>query len=224
METLTLPVNPRDYRFGTRKKPAPKPPKPNGLVRNTTGSWQLRVLVADNNETERRLTIQQLREAWPFERHLLAEGAVDGIEALEKIRRYTYAFVVLDVSLPSLDGRNVLQTLRAERARVPVIVVSAQPRTAIASDLESLAAAFVNKSELDPTRFRNAMAAAMLMSQRVFGLAPVAPIQIRNDFHVLAAGEKFAPRALPSFIRTPAPGAKRVAGWYASRFKAAQLG
>ena len=134
----------------------------------------LRVLVADDNEAERQSTMKHLGEAWPFARDLVVEGAADGAEVLRKIRRHAYALVVLDWNLPHTEGTDVLRAIRAEGRRVPVVVVSAQPRAAIASDLESLAAAFICKSNLDPIRFQNAMAGAILLQR------PTALVQLRR--------------------------------------------
>ena len=204
METLTRPVNPRDHRFGPKKKLTPEQPKLNGHVRDCTGSWHLRVLVADGNEAERQLMVRQLREAWPFTRQLVAECATDGVEALKKVRRHAYAFVVLEGNLPHVDGTDVLQAIRAEGLRVPIIVVSSKQRAAIASDLESLAAAFINKSNLDPTRFQNAMAAAILLQQAVFGLVPADPIRVRNGSSAPTAEDRFVGRSSQLLARPTA--------------------
>jgi len=187
---LTLPEKRQEHRAGPPDQPAPEQPKPAGLVRDCTGSWQLRVLVVDDNATECQLTLRQLQESWPYARHLAAECAVDGSEALKKIRRRGYAFVVLDADLLPAGDRNLLETLRAAGLRAPVIVVSTRPRTAIACDLESLAAAFVNKRELNPTRFRSAMASAVVMAQRVFGVVRAHPVERANGDGIAAPAEE----------------------------------
>ena len=181
---------------------------PYALTRDPTFVRHLSVLVVDNNEAELQLTIRQLAAAWPFARDLVVECAADAVEAVEKIRRYVYAFVVLDWKLPPPAGPDVLQAIRADRLRVPVVVVSAQGREAIASDLESLGAAFVNKRELNPTRFCNAMAAAILWTQRVFGLVRADPIRARESagLPAHAVEDRFGNRSSPLFVRPTALG------------------
>jgi len=184
------------------KELAPGNPIPYALTRDPASARHLRVLVADDNEAERRRTIRQLSEAWPFARDLVVEVAADGIEALGKIRRHAYALVVLDLNVPQLNGTDVLRAIRADGQRVPIVVVSAQPRAAMASDLESLAAAFVDKRQLDPARFQNAIAAAILLQQRVFDLIPVAPIRAFENVPACRAQDHFVRRASP-WIASP---------------------
>src|SRR4051812_33905362 len=66
-----------------------------------------------------------------LERGLEREGfavdvAVDGDEALERASARTYDAVVLDVMLPGRDGFAVLETLRDNDQRVPVLMLTAR--------------------------------------------------------------------------------------------------
>src|SRR4051812_20579726 len=50
--------------------------------------------------------------------------AKDGIEALEAIARDSFDVVLLDITMPRLDGMGVLRKLRAEPpVRVPAVIV-----------------------------------------------------------------------------------------------------
>jgi two-component system sensor histidine kinase/response regulator len=120
-----------------------------------------RVLVADDDEMDRSLTILKLSKAWPFERPIMVECARNGVEALEKIRNSRFLLAVLDWNMPPLDGGDVLRTMRENGLRTPVVIVSGRHREDIAVDLESLAATFVNKNELNPVSFRGAITASM---------------------------------------------------------------
>ena len=95
------------------------------------------MLVAGDDESERRLTIWQLGKAWPAEREMMVECAADGAEALEKIESNQYDLVVLDWNLPHQEGPVVLRAIRRGSRRVPVVVLSRQRREAIARDLET---------------------------------------------------------------------------------------
>lgn len=121
----------------------------------------VRVLVADDDEMAREVTIMHLGKAWPFGGSLSVECAENGKEALEKLCRGRFALAVLDWRMPYLDGGAVLRAIRKEGMRIPVVVVSGQPHEDIAQDLETMAAAFVNKAELNPLSFCSAIAASL---------------------------------------------------------------
>ncbi len=55
-------------------------------------------------------------------------AAVNGEEALEKIRAHKPDLVLLDIMMPRIDGYEVAQQLRAdpETARLPIIMLSAK--------------------------------------------------------------------------------------------------
>lgn len=50
----------------------------------------------------------------------------DGLEALKMTRRHAFDAVVLDLTLPGLDGLEVLQRLRDGGSQVPVLIVTAR--------------------------------------------------------------------------------------------------
>jgi DNA-binding response OmpR family regulator len=80
-----------------------------------------RVLVVDDEPGVRRA----------LQRGLSAEGmdvmvAADGPSALEVARTGAYDVIVLDIMIPGLSGYRVLQRLRAEGVRTPVLLLSAK--------------------------------------------------------------------------------------------------
>jgi two-component system response regulator MprA len=54
------------------------------------------------------------------------EVAEDGAEALSRVRARTFDAVVLDVMMPGPDGIEVCERLRAERHRLPVLMLTAR--------------------------------------------------------------------------------------------------
>jgi CheY-like chemotaxis protein len=138
----------------------PGEPKEFVLAGAESETPNFRVLVADNVERDRQVTLWLLGRAWSDEREVLVECATDGAEAMEKIRRNEYALVVLDWNIPQKNGATVLRAIRANGRRIPVVVLSGQSRETIARDLEVWAAAFVSKDELDPDSFSHAVATA----------------------------------------------------------------
>jgi DNA-binding response OmpR family regulator len=85
--------------------------------------WHVRprVLVVDDEPGVRRA----------LQRGLTAEGmdivvAGDGPSALKVARTVSFDAILLDIMLPGLSGYRVLQALRAEGVRTPVLLVSAK--------------------------------------------------------------------------------------------------
>ncbi|MGI8618128.1 MAG: protein kinase domain-containing protein [Gemmatimonadaceae bacterium] len=82
-----------------------------------------RILVADDMEDNRALLERRLtREG--FQVHAVAGG----VAALELLARESFDLLLLDVTMPDLDGREVLRRMKADPAMrdVPVIMVSAR--------------------------------------------------------------------------------------------------
>lgn len=53
--------------------------------------------------------------------------AVDGGEALQRIRNHELDLVVLDLQMPGMDGFEVLRRLHGDNARLPVIISTSLP-------------------------------------------------------------------------------------------------
>lgn len=84
----------------------------------------IRVLIADDHPVVRR-GLRQILEATPDIK--VADEASDGQEALHKVLKNEYDVILLDISLPGRSGLEVLHQLRAERPRLPVLILSVHP-------------------------------------------------------------------------------------------------
>jgi two-component system OmpR family response regulator len=80
----------------------------------------MRVLVIEDNRETAQFVQRGLREA-----NHVAEIAEDGEDGLELARAGGYDVLVVDRMLPRLDGLTLIQTLRAEGDRTPVLILSA---------------------------------------------------------------------------------------------------
>lgn len=114
-----------------------------------------RILVVDDSAISREL-----------ERGILAsagyqvETAVDGLDALEKLRSREFSLVVADVEMPRMGGLQLVSTLREDPhlSELPVVIVSARE-----SDedrrrgMEMGARAYVGKASFDQATLLDAI-------------------------------------------------------------------
>jgi two-component system response regulator MprA len=81
----------------------------------------MRILVVDDEPALR----SSLERALGLDRHEV-ELAADGLEALDRLAGTPVDAVVLDVSMPGLDGLEVCRRLRAAGDRTPVLMLTAR--------------------------------------------------------------------------------------------------
>ncbi|MGW5670983.1 response regulator transcription factor [Micromonospora sp. NPDC003776] len=100
-----------------------------------------RVLVIEDDDRIGRLVTRALEGGG-----LLTERASSGSAGLDAALRRDFDLVVLDLMLPGLDGRQVLDRLREQRPDQPVLVLSAVPEISTrVAVLEAGAADFLGK-------------------------------------------------------------------------------
>lgn len=80
-----------------------------------------RILVVEDDSAIRELIRDSLSLI-----EVETEGANDGLEALNKLRRQPYDLMVLDLNLPKIDGLALLTKIREEGSNTPVLVLSAR--------------------------------------------------------------------------------------------------
>ena len=88
----------------------------------------MRVLLIENNVTTARGISLILKSA-----SFTVDHIDTGSDALEMVRHYDYDLVLLDLTLPDIDGYETLRRMRAARVSTPVIVLSGicQPKAKI---------------------------------------------------------------------------------------------
>jgi DNA-binding response OmpR family regulator len=82
-----------------------------------------RLLVADDSETV-LLMLQRRLEMAGYEVHT----ATDGVEALEELERFGDNgpdVILLDAMMPRMSGVEVLQKLRDDGSKIPILMISA---------------------------------------------------------------------------------------------------
>ena len=90
-----------------------------------------RILVVDDEPDVRNFLAACLEDAG-----FVVETAVDGVEALEKVKANTPDLMTLDMVMPRKSGIKVMRTLRENEkwARLPVIVITAHARDEFGSE------------------------------------------------------------------------------------------
>jgi len=78
------------------------------------------ILVVDD-EKNIRMTLSQSLE--PLK--IAVQTAVNGEEALQKLRESTYRLVFLDLKMPGMDGMDVLHRIKEEWPKIRVIIITA---------------------------------------------------------------------------------------------------
>jgi DNA-binding response OmpR family regulator len=115
-----------------------------------------RILVVDDDETLRAMLADQIatHEEWEIGQ------AATGAEALEAVRSSTFDAILLDLTLPDLDGREVCRILRREGIACPVIVL-----TAATSDADAILSLDAGANDFISKPFRLGVLLARMRAQ-----------------------------------------------------------
>jgi signal transduction histidine kinase len=106
----------------------------------------LRILIADDHEIVRSglRVLLTSRAGWE-----LCGEAVDGLDACQKARELQPDVVILDVSMPRLNGLEVARTIRQEQPRLPIVILSQHdPADMRPRALEAGADCYVSKQDV----------------------------------------------------------------------------
>ncbi len=79
----------------------------------------MRALVIEDDPVSTRLIEAALRSE-----NIVFEPTERGEEGVELARLYDFDIIILDISLPDIDGYEVVRRLRANRVRTPVLILS----------------------------------------------------------------------------------------------------
>lgn len=106
-----------------------------------------RLLLVEDNEMNRDMLSRRLER-----RGYEVDIAVDGRAGVEQARKGTYDLVLMDMSLPEIDGWEATRQLRAEEETraLPIIALTAH---AMADDREKALAAGCNDYDTKPIEF-----------------------------------------------------------------------
>jgi two-component system cell cycle response regulator CtrA len=102
-----------------------------GVAKTRAGDGMMRVLLIEDDTAMAALTEQVLREG-----RFIVDCTDLGEDGLEIGKLYDYDIIILDLTLPDIDGYEVLRRLRDARVRTPVLIMSG--RTGIDSKIKAL--------------------------------------------------------------------------------------
>jgi DNA-binding NarL/FixJ family response regulator len=107
---------------------------------------RVRVLIAD----DQRLFAEALEAILSIDDRIDVVGrAADGREAVELAREHEPDIVLMDLSMPVVDGFDATRQIRAELPRTRVLVLTGSASTAdVARAREAGAAAYITKDEI----------------------------------------------------------------------------
>ncbi|MBC3908826.1 MULTISPECIES: response regulator [Undibacterium] len=81
----------------------------------------MRILLVEDHVELSHWLAKALRDA-----HLTVETAMNGADADALLHTQEYALVILDLSLPKMDGMDVLKRMRARGSKTPVLILTAR--------------------------------------------------------------------------------------------------
>jgi CheY-like chemotaxis protein len=148
------------------------------------------VLIVDD-EKNIRLTLSQSLETLELE----TDTAVNGEEALAKLKEKDYRLILLDLKMPGMDGIEVLRQLREIRPDIRVIIITAYGTIESAVDAMKLGAVDFIQKPFSPKEIRELVSQVMdrekLDEQKAVGYASFVELAKRcvGDRHFAAAVE-----------------------------------
>jgi DNA-binding NarL/FixJ family response regulator len=124
----------------------------------------LRILVADDHETVRKGVCSILQSRMDIES---CAEASNGQDAIEKASELKPDLIILDVSLPGLDGFAVARQIRTFLPEVPMLILSMHDAPTVLGEARRVGAqGFVSKMEISNVLLE--AVAAVLQGQTFF--------------------------------------------------------
>ncbi len=167
------------------------------------------LLVCDDSAMARKQLLRALPPEWPVE----VSQATNGVEALQRIRQGGIELLLLDLTMPQLDGYGVLAGLRDEGLACKVIVVSGDVQDEAVRRVTELGALAFLKKPADATLMRETLQRLGLYSGEA-GAPPVLLVEPKVNFRdafrevinvAMGRAAALLARVLGVFVELPMP-------------------
>lgn len=114
----------------------------------------IRIIIVDDHAVVRRGLKQILDETLDL---VVADEASSGFELLEKVKKSKFDVVLLDISMPGIDGLDTLKELKIIKPELPVLIFTVYPEDQYAVRvLKAGASGYINK-ETEPDKLIDAI-------------------------------------------------------------------
>ncbi|WPN59406.1 response regulator [Pseudomonas sp. P9_31] len=169
------------------------------------------LLVCDDSSMARKQVLRALPADWPVS----VTEAGNGHQAMEAIRRGLGQVVLLDLTMPKMDGYQVLSALRAEGLKAHVIVISGDVQEEAVRRVRELGALAFLKKPFDEHELRQTLSQLGLLmepGQALLGSRPAANTVI--SFHdvfretvnvAIGRAAALIAKVLGVFVQLPVP-------------------
>ncbi len=163
-----------------------------------------KVLLAEDSALNRQVALEFLAEIG-----ITADVAVNGVEAVERVRAGSYDLVLMDIQMPGLDGISAAQALREDPrfAELPIIAMTAH---AMSSDHDLSLAAGMNDHLTKPIDPEHLYAALARWLPRRRGTDPLAPASASASASTAEARGDFPDTDVGALTATLHPGFDRL--------------
>ena len=111
------------------------------------------ITVVDDSSLSRKVLIKSLPPDWDVE----ITQAGNGREALDACHAGKATVMFLDLTMPDMDGYQVLEVLQKEGADLVIVVVSADIQPEAQQRIKQLGAAAFIKKPVDPNQLQNTL-------------------------------------------------------------------
>ncbi len=118
------------------------------------------ILITDDAAFTRRM----IRKAFKDTDHLILEAS-NGKECLEMLKIHSPDCMILDLLMPELDGFGVLEALKQQGSKIPVIVLSADIQDSIRQQCLDLGAVMMLKKPPKGSQILDAIEQAITNSK-----------------------------------------------------------
>lgn len=173
-------------------------------------STPTRVLICDDSSMARKQLLRALPSDWPFE----LVQAENGAQALEILTQQPIDLMLLDLTMPVMDGYEVLAALKAKAITCTTIVVSGDVQEQALERVMALGAAAFIKKPADPELLKATLSKLKLYHSAAHGQdvrkTPEPVVSFHDAFREIinvSMGRAAAllARVLGVFVRLPVP-------------------